>query len=135
MRYLLACTLLFVEKSIIRACITFGCLHIEERKAFFALNALLTIEERSCNGAIGNVVILSATLVVLFDDIIDSLAPKDPIGGIKIGLKDSRTQESTSATVAMDDTFYGSEHSFLFLDIGCDLHNFWVALDLFRNGL
>ncbi len=99
------------------------------------MNALFAIEERSSDGAVGNVMILPAALIVLLDDVVDGLTAEDPIGGVKIRLEYSGTQYSGSATVAMDDTFNGVEYSFLFLDVGGDLHNFWVAFDLLCNGL
>lgn len=91
MRNLFTRTFLLVEKSIKRASITFGSLHVEERKTFVTLNTLFAIKERTGDRTVCNIMVLSATLIILFDDVVDGLPPKYPIGGVKIRLEYGRT--------------------------------------------
>ena len=89
MRNLITSSFLSVYSCIWRTFITFLSVHIEDRRVFRAFDALLSIEERSMDGAVGDILILSTPAVVLIDDIIDGLFSEYPVCGNKIGLKDS----------------------------------------------
>lgn len=89
---LLASVHRLVVEGIFRAVATLGSFHIKERSGSFALDTFFAIEVGTDQGAIGDIVILPAPLVVLVHDIVDALPAQDPVSGIEVGLEDSGGQ-------------------------------------------
>lgn len=67
MLYIFAIVLFLVEFGLFRTGHAFHGLHIEQRSLFFTFDAFLSVEERSGNGTVGNVVVLTTSLIILFN--------------------------------------------------------------------
>jgi len=70
--------------------------------------------------------ILNAALIVLLNEIIDSLIAQDPIAGINIALKDRWTEDYSCIAIGVYYAFYTFDEDCLFLDIAIN-HNDFIA--------
>lgn len=106
------------------------CFHIENRIFTLARDALFAIEEGSGNRAVCNIRILHASLVVLFNNAVDTLSAEYPVYSIEIALKDSWRQNNAATAVRIDYRLDAIEDGLLSFDVLADGSHFRVVFDL-----
>lgn len=80
-----------IDMGVFGAVNAFSILNVEDGGFFGADDAFLTIEERSIEGAIGDIIVLNASLVVLFDQVVDGEGAQNPALGVDVSLEDGWT--------------------------------------------
>jgi hypothetical protein len=93
MRHLLAYPYTCIDFSILWTIITLFLLHIEQRLVLTrTLYTILTIKKWKLVRTVCNIMVLNTSLVVLLNEIVNTLITQDPVTGVKITLEHSCTQ-------------------------------------------
>jgi|JI9StandDraft_1071089.scaffolds.fasta_scaffold248643_2 hypothetical protein len=81
-----------VEGSIIGTALTLDGLHIEQRGCTLALHAFLPVVVRLGEGTVGDIMVLPTPLIILLNDVVDTLATQDPVRSVEVRLEDSGSE-------------------------------------------
>lgn len=94
--------------------------YVEDGLGLPAVDAGRAVEEGIFEGAVGDVVVLDAALVVFLDKVVDGLVAEYPVGRVDVALEDSGAQHDARVALGVDGPLNAVDQSILLLDVAVD---------------